>query len=154
MQVYSPDAKFCQQMKTSEPAIFIVDDDASVSGALRRLMKSAGFSRVEVFGSAEEFLKHAVPEGSSVLILDLMLPGISGTELQNFIRRTHLSASTVFISAHENELEKARKQCPEALAFLLKPFGGEELLKVVRSVFSNTDSRRKPFGGRVPGSDG
>jgi FixJ family two-component response regulator len=140
-------------MKTSEPAIFIVDDDASVSGALRRLMKSAGFSRVEVFGSAEEFLKHEVSEGGSVLILDLMLPGMSGTELQKLLRRTHLSASTVFISAHESELEKARKNCPEALAFLLKPFGGEELLKVVRSVFSNTDSRRKLFGGRVPGSD-
>jgi FixJ family two-component response regulator len=140
-------------MKTSGPAIFIVDDDASVSGALRRLMKSAGFSRVKVFGSSEEFLKHEAPEGVSLLILDLMLPGISGTELQKFLRRTHLSASTVFISAHENELEKARKQCPEALAFLLKPFGGEDLLKVVRSVFSNADSRRTPFGGRVPGSD-
>jgi FixJ family two-component response regulator len=140
-------------MKTSEPAIFIVDDDSSVSGALRRLMKSAGFSRVEVFGSAEEFLKHKVSEGGSVLILDLMLPGMSGTELQKFLRRTHLSASTVFISAHESELEKARKNCPEALAFLLKPFGGEELLKVVRSVFSNTDSRRKLFEGRVSGSD-
>lgn len=154
MQIYSPDAKFCQQMKTSEPDIFIVDDDASVSGALRRLMKSAGFSRVEVFSSAEEFLKHEAPGGGSLLILDLMLPGISGMELQKFLRRTHLSASTVFISAHENELEKAKKQCPEALAFLLKPFGGEELLKVVYSVFSNTGSRRKLFGGWVPGSDG
>ena len=128
-------------MKTSDPANSIVDDDASVSGALRRLMKSAGFSRVEVFGSAEEFLKHELSEGGFVLILDVMLPDISGTEVQKFLRRTHLSASTVFISAHENELEKARKQCPEALAFLLKPFGGEELLKVVRSVFSRTNPR-------------
>ena len=141
MQVYSADVNLGQKMKTSDPAISIVDDDASVSGALRRLMKSAGFSRVEVFGSAEEFLKHEAPESGSLLILDLMLPGISGTELQKFLRSTHLSASTVFISAHENELEKARKQCPEALAFLLKPFGGEELLKVVRSVFSRTNPR-------------
>ena len=45
------------------------------------------------------------------------------------------SASTVFISAHENELVKARGQCPEAKAYLLKPFGAEDLLEVVRSVF-------------------
>jgi len=41
-----------------------------------------------------------------------MLPGISGIDLQQFVRSTGLSASTVFISAHDNELEKARKKCP------------------------------------------
>jgi len=126
-------------LKHSEPHIFIVDDDASVSGALRRLLKSAGFSQVKTFRSAEEFLKHEAPASGSLLILDVMLPGISGTDLQKFIRLSGLSTSTVIVSAHENELEKARKQCPEALAFLLKPFGGAELLKVVRSVFSQQD---------------
>jgi FixJ family two-component response regulator len=123
-------------LKPSEPAILIVDDDASVSGALKRLMKTEGFSHVETFGSAEEFLKREVSERGSLLILDVMLPGISGTDLQKFLRRTGLSSSTVFISANENELDKAREKCPEALAFLLKPFGGKELLSVVRKVVS------------------
>ena len=75
-------------------------------------MRSAGFSHVETFSSAEEFLKHEVVEDCSLLILDVMLPGISGIDLQQFVRSTGLSASTVFISAHDNELEKARKKCP------------------------------------------
>jgi FixJ family two-component response regulator len=116
----------------AEPAIFIIDDDPSVSGALRRLMKSAGFSRIEAFDSAEDFLKRADIENGSILILDIMLPGISGIDLGQFIRSTGLNASAVFISAHEKELDKARTTCPEALGFLLKPFGGDELLRIVR----------------------
>jgi FixJ family two-component response regulator len=122
-------------LKSSDLAVFIVEDDPSVSGALKRLMRSAGFSNVETFGSAEELLKDMVLVSDSLLILDVMLPGISGIELQQFVRTTGLSASTVFISANENELDKARRSCPEAKAYLLKPFGGEELLEVVRSVF-------------------
>jgi hypothetical protein len=43
----------------------------------------------------------------------------------------------VFISAQEHQLESARKQCPEALAFLLKPFDGAELLDIIRLVSPN-----------------
>jgi len=115
-----------------EPAIFIIDDDPSVSNALKRLMKSAGFSHIEAFNSAEDFLKLADIESGSILILDIMLPGISGIDLGEFIRITGLDTSAVFISAHEKELDKARLNCPEALAYLMKPFGGDDLLGIVR----------------------
>jgi len=125
-----------QSLKTSEPYIFIVDDDPSVSSALKRLMKSEGFTHVETFSSAEEFLKLDTGNGGHLMIIDIMLSGISGIDLQKFIRVSGLAGSTVFISAHESELERARKKCPEALGFLLKPFGGEKLLEIVRSFFS------------------
>jgi FixJ family two-component response regulator len=123
-------------LKPSEPAIFIIDDDPSVSGALRRLIRSAGFDRIEEFNSAEDLLKRADIESDSILIIDIMLPGISGIELRQFIRSTGLAAATVFISAQEKELEKARSKCPEARGFLLKPFGGEDLLKIIRTLVS------------------
>jgi len=119
-------------LKPAGLAIYVVDDDPSVSGALRRLVRSAGFVKVGTFNSAEDFLKRAVLEGGSLLILDVLLPGKSGIELQQHLRRSGLSVPVVFISAQEHQLESARKQCPEALAFLLKPFGGEELLEVLR----------------------
>ncbi|MCU0605109.1 MAG: response regulator [Desulfobacterales bacterium] len=123
-------------MKPAEPAIFIIDDDPSVSGALRRLMRTAGFGRIEEFNSAEDFLKRADIDSGSIMIIDVMLPGISGIELRQFIRSTGLAAATVFISAQEKELEKARSKCPEAGAFLLKPFGGEDLLTIIRTFVS------------------
>ena len=103
-------------------------------------MKAAGFTHVEIFSSAEKFLKHEIGQGGYLLILDIMLSGISGIDLQKFIRVSGLAGPTVFISAHESELERARKKCPEALGFLLKPFGGEKLLKIVRSYFSQQPS--------------
>jgi FixJ family two-component response regulator len=65
------------------------------------------------------------------------LPGQSGIELQQHILRSGLFVPVVFISAQEHQLESARKQCPEALGFLLKPFVEGELLKVVRLVSQN-----------------
>jgi FixJ family two-component response regulator len=124
-------------LKPADLAIYIVDDDPSVSSALMRLVRSAGFVKVGTFNSAEDFLKRAVLEGGSFLILDVLLPGKSGIELQQHIRRSGLSVPVVFISAQEHQLERARKECPEALAFLLKPFGGEELLEVVRRASKN-----------------
>ena len=124
-------------LKPADLAIYIVDDDSSVSGALRRLVRSAGFMKVALFNSAEDFLKHAVLEGGCLLILDVLLPGKSGIELQQHIRRSGLSVPVVFISAQEQQLESARKQCPEAMAFLLKPFEEGELLKVVRLISQN-----------------
>jgi FixJ family two-component response regulator len=124
-------------MKPADLAIYIVDDDPSVSGALMRLVRSAGFVKAGTFNSAEDFLKRAVLEGGSFMILDVLLPGKSGIELQQHIRRSGISVPTVFISAQEHQLESARKQCPEALAFLLKPFEGGELLKVIRLVSRN-----------------
>ena len=124
-------------MKPADLAIYIVDDDSSVSGALRRLVRSAGFMKVALFNSAEDFLKHAALEGGCLLILDVLLPGKSGVELQQHIRRSGLSVPVVFISAQNRQLESARKQCPEALGFLLKPFEEGELLKVVRLISQN-----------------
>ena len=124
-------------MKPSDLSVFIVDDDQSVSGALRRLMGSAGFIKVETFNGAEEFLKRAVLEGDLLLVLDVLLPGMSGIELHQHIRKSGLSVPTVFISAQEHQLEKARKLCPEALAYLLKPFRGEELLEAARRASKN-----------------
>jgi FixJ family two-component response regulator len=119
-------------LRPEPPAVKIVDDDPSVSNALKRLMKTAGFDRVEAFGSAEDFLKHECGPGAFVLVLDVTLPGISGIDLQKFVRTTSLPATTVFISAHENEIENARNQCPEAAGYLLKPFGGQDLLQILR----------------------
>jgi FixJ family two-component response regulator len=132
-------------VKPEPPAVKIVDDDPSVSSALKRLMKTAGFGRVEAFGSAEDFLKHECGPEAFVLVLDVTLPGISGIELQKFVRAASLPAATVFISAHENEIENARRQCPDAVGYLLKPFGGQDLLKIVRKAFrSETGGEDRP----------
>jgi len=62
-----------------EPIVFVIDDDASVREALRNLFRSVGL-RVEVFGSASEFLQSKLPDIPGCLILDLRLPRVSGLD--------------------------------------------------------------------------
>jgi len=115
--------------------IFVIDDDPSILRSVRRLMRSAGYRRVEIFDSAEDFLRHAVLGPPFLLVLDLLLPGMSGIDLQRRLRESGQRPDTVFISANEGELERARTMCPEGLAFLQKPLEEGSLLAAVRSAF-------------------
>jgi len=113
--------------------IFVIDDDPSILRSVRRLMRSAGYRKVEIFDSAEDFLRHAVLGPPFLLVLDLLLPGMSGIDLQRRLRESGHFPDTVFISANERELEQARTMCPEGLAFLQKPLEEGSLLAAVRS---------------------
>jgi FixJ family two-component response regulator len=68
-------------MTEPDTAVFVVDDDLSVRRAIKRLVESVGL-RVEVFGSAQEFLQAARQDVPSCLVLDIRLPGISGLDFQ------------------------------------------------------------------------
>jgi len=118
-------------MTDKDLTIFIVDDDESILRSVRRLIRSAGYPNIETFASAEDFLRDAVLGPPCMLILDLLLPGMGGIQLFRHLRETGLAIDTVFISALDRELEKARTECPEAIAFLQKPFSMENLLTAV-----------------------
>jgi FixJ family two-component response regulator len=114
--------------------IFIIDDDRSVLRSLKRLIKSAGFRNVEIFESAESFLDQVKPGGKSGLVfIDLILPGMGGVALNHKLQRLGYAGKVVFISALQNQLKHARRECPDALAFLSKPFETGDILSVVRS---------------------
>ncbi|UCF95117.1 MAG: response regulator [Desulfobacterales bacterium] len=123
-----------QAMRPVDLNIFIVDDDESILRSVRRLLLSSGYIKIATFESAEDFLRDAVLECPCLLILDLLLPGMSGVALHRHLQEADHFVDTVFISAREQELEKARTKCPEAIAFLQKPFEKVALLAAVRSV--------------------
>ena len=64
-----------------EPIVLVIDDDMAIRESLMSLFRSVGL-RVEVFGSAPEFLQSDLPSAPSCLVLDIQLPGISGLDLQ------------------------------------------------------------------------
>jgi FixJ family two-component response regulator len=113
------------------PLVSVVDDDVSVRKSLDRMIRSVNLE-VRVFASAEEFLNSDYPRKTDCLILDLRLPGISGVELhrQLLARRCHVPV--IFITAHGSD-ERARSEAASAwmVAYLTKPFSGDELLDAV-----------------------
>jgi FixJ family two-component response regulator len=113
------------------PLISIVDDDVSVRKSLDRLIRSAGM-KVRVFASAEEFLDSAHPRKADCLILDVQLPGMSGTELLRHLIMHKYKVPVIFITAHGSD-EQARSEAASdwTVAYLIKPFSGDELLDAV-----------------------
>jgi FixJ family two-component response regulator len=113
------------------PMISIVDDDISIRKSLDRLIRSAGL-KVLVFASAEEFLNSAQARKADCLILDIQLPGLSGIELLHYLKTQKYKVPIIFITAHGSD-EQARSEAASdwTVAYLIKPFSGEELLDAV-----------------------
>ena len=86
-------------MSNVAPVVFVVDDDPSVRRAIQRLVESVGL-QVELFGSAQEFLRSERPDAPSCLVLDIRLPGISGLDFQRQLAEANIHIPIIFITAH------------------------------------------------------
>jgi FixJ family two-component response regulator len=120
-------------VSTTSTVISVVDDDQSMSRMLSRVLTSAGFT-VKSFGSAEEFLDSKEFADSACLILDMNLPGMSGSELQRVLTSRGFDIPVIFISADADEAIQQRVLDGGALAFLDKPFNIDILLGTIRSI--------------------
>ena len=111
-------------------SISIVDDDESVRQGLRRLLTSLGFA-VSTFASAEEYLSSDLPERADCLILDILMSGMSGIELQRQLVADRSEVPVIFITAHEEETERVQALKGDARTVLIKPFSEEALLNAI-----------------------
>jgi FixJ family two-component response regulator len=112
------------------PTVFVVDDDASVRGALARLLHSAGY-QTETFASAEGFLAQSRFDAPGCILLDVRMPGLNGLELQQALAAANRQLPIVFITGHGDVPMSVRAMKAGAEDFLPKPFDDEELLKAV-----------------------
>src|ERR1700723_4418222 len=128
-------------MIESNPTVFIVDDDASVRDALKRLLRSVGL-RCELFGSAQEFLRYRRPDLPSCLVLDVRLPGTSGLDLQRQLADAEIQIPIIFITAHGDIPISVRAMKAGAVEFLPKPFRDQDLLDAIHQGLERDKSRR------------
>jgi FixJ family two-component response regulator len=122
-------------MRDSAPIVFVVDDDASVREAVRRLIASVGL-RVQTFGSTSEFLTSKRPEAPACLVLDVRLPDASGLELQRDLAAANVQIPIIFITGHADVPMTVRAMKAGAVEFLTKPFRGQELLDAVQEAIA------------------
>jgi len=117
---------------TKVSLISIVDDDQSVRESLHGLLRSVGFL-VQVFTSAEEFLKSDHLDKTDCLILDVRMPGITGPELQRQLRAQGCQIPIIFISAHADDETREQAISGGAVAFLIKPLNEEMILTALNA---------------------
>ena len=107
-----------------------VDDDRRVRESVQSVLESAGYDAVS-FESAETFLLSGAVSSASCVIADVRLPGMDGTELQRRIRRERRHLPVILITAHDDDDVRQQALRDGALAFMVKPFDGDDLLKYV-----------------------
>ncbi len=124
-----------------EPIVYVVDDDASVREALRSLFRSVGL-RVEVFGSAPEFLQSKLPDVASCLILDIRLPRLSGLDFQVDLARAGIHIPIIFMTGHGDIPMTVRAMKAGAVDFLTKPFRDQDMLDAVAAAIERDRNSR------------
>jgi len=110
--------------------IFILDDDTGVRDSLRLLLECEGLETRE-FASCRAFLDADGAEGDC-LILDVHLPGMSGIELLETMRRRGDMLPVIVISGRIDAMTRNRARAAGALAVVEKPYQVEEVLDLVR----------------------
>jgi FixJ family two-component response regulator len=122
-------------VRTNPGTVLIVDDDASVRKALRRLFHASGHT-VETFASATEFLACELPPDAGCLVLDIRMPGISGLDLQKQLAVRHPDLPVVVITGHGDDEVRQRALAGGAIAVLDKPFDDQALLDAVEQAMA------------------
>src|SRR5882762_10244371 len=118
-------------MTEASSVVLVVDDDPSVRRAIKRLVESVGL-QVELFGSAQEFLRSERPNAPSCLVLDIRLPGISGLDFQRELADANIYTPIIFITAHGDIPMTVRAMKAGAVEFLTKPFRDQDLLDAIQ----------------------
>lgn len=116
------------------PLVSVVDDDESVRESLPDLLKEFGFA-ARAFSSGQAFLSSDSVHETRCLILDIAMPGMSGLDLQQELKRRGQSIPIIFITGQKDE--DIRKQAAQqgAVKFLYKPFSDTALLDAVNAAF-------------------
>ena len=112
--------------------VSVVDDDESVRESLPDLLRQFGFA-ARAFSSAEEFLASEVVSETRCLILDIAMPGMSGPDLQQELKRRQHEIPIVFITANGDRTVRSRLLAQGAVDCVFKPFSETALLDAVNA---------------------
>jgi FixJ family two-component response regulator len=119
------------------PLVSVIDDDESVRESLPDLLKQFGFA-VDTFSSAEEFLLSHSRGQTRCLLLDIALPGMTGLDLQQELRRRQPETPIIFITADRDEALRERVLAAGAVECLFKPFTDIALLDALNAALRPT----------------
>ncbi|MEP6704342.1 MAG: response regulator transcription factor [Acidobacteriota bacterium] len=128
--------------------ILIVEDEPDIAESLHYNLKREGF-RPTIAESGEKGLRIALDEKTtpSLIILDLMLPGMSGMELCRRLRREPLTEATpiIMLTAKAAEVDKISGLEVGADDYIIKPFSVKEVTARVRAVLRRVERDLTPL---------
>jgi RNA polymerase sigma factor (sigma-70 family) len=129
-------------MNEPDAMVFVVDDDAQTRDALKNLMRSVSL-QVEVFASAQDFLRSRRPDVPACLVLDVRLRGLSGLDLQKRMAEANIEIPIIFITGYGDIPMTVQAMKAGAVEFLTKPFRNQELLDAIHQALERNRTTRE-----------
>jgi two-component system KDP operon response regulator KdpE len=136
---------------TSAARILLVDDELSIQRAVAILLESRGY-HVDVASTGAAALRMAEEQPPDLVVLDLGLPDLDGTEVCRQLRRAS-KTPIIVLSARADEAEKVKALDLGADDYVTKPFGPEELVARIRVALRRVMSAEMPDGGQFVAGD-
>jgi two-component system response regulator FixJ len=130
-----------RESRQAPPTAYVVDDDEAIRTLWRWLMESNGIA-VQTFATAAEFIAAYKEGGLACLVLDVRLPGMSGLELQEYLKREGIEIPIVFVSGHGDVPTAVSAIKGGAVDFIQKPFGYRDVLAIIRRAFERDAEKR------------
>ncbi len=124
-------------MKRYRPVVHVVDDEQLVRESLSRLLRSEGYD-VSTYASATAFLEQRSDLAEpACVVLDVMMPGMTGIELQDKLRDLQSKVPVVFVSGQGSIPMTVRALQGGATTFLEKPLDPDDLLEAVAAAIDH-----------------
>jgi FixJ family two-component response regulator len=120
---------------TDRPLLSVVDDDEMLRESLPELLREFGFA-ARAFSSGQEFLSSDCMDQTRCLILDVAMPGMSGLDLQEELKRRGQAIPIIFITAQKDEDIRKQAFRQGAVKFLEKPFSDSALLDAINAALA------------------
>jgi two-component system, OmpR family, KDP operon response regulator KdpE len=136
---------------TRRSRILLVDDETAIQRAVGPLLRSRGFD-VDIVGTGAEALRMFADQTPDLLVLDLGLPDLEGTEVCRRIRAVS-KVPIVVLSARGAETDKVNALDLGADDYVTKPFGPEELLARIRVALRRVASEENTESGQFRAGD-
>lgn len=136
----------CPNPTSLEQTVFLVDDRPGDLLAIQRLCESVGI-RVEAYENPDEFLAEVTAQHHGCLIVDLLMPQMSGLDLYNQLRRRNVNLTTVLITGFADASSCRAGFQAGVFDFIEKDLGPDELLAVIRRALDH--SRRNSSEQRI-----
>jgi DNA-binding response OmpR family regulator len=124
------------QKKRPTATILLIDDDHTVRAAIGQALRKGDYELLEAESPEAAAAVWSTRKADiDLILLDVLLPGLSGPELATEILEQNPNAPIIFMSGMEKE-RLPKFQIPPGARFLYKPFAASELRKTVASVLS------------------
>ena len=119
-------------------AVVLLDDDPSVLKATSRLLDSVGW-KVNAFTDPLTFLEHAAAHCPDLAIIDILMPEMSGLEVQTRLRRISPSTRVIVLTARDDPSVRRMTMNAGASAFFIKGVESGEFLAGVKAAADSSN---------------